>query len=172
MLKSENPDVKLVGLGLKDIVAVATDDGILVTDLKHSGQVGQVVETLRAEGAAQADTFKRCYRPWGYYETLSLGPRFQVKRIMVEPGAKLSLQSHVHRAEHWVVVTGSARVTVDDDIKLLTENQSTYIPLGATHRLENPGKLPLHLIEVQSGCYLGEDDIQRYEDIYDRVAVA
>ncbi len=170
MLKSENPDVKLVGLGLKDIIAVATDDGILVTDLNHSAQVGQVVDTLRAEGAAQADTFKRCYRPWGYYETLSLGPRFQVKRIMVEPGAKLSLQSHVHRAEHWVVVTGSARVTVDDEIKLLTENQSTYIPLGATHRLENPGKLPLHLIEVQSGCYLGEDDILRYEDIYDRIA--
>ncbi|MEL7203673.1 MAG: cupin domain-containing protein, partial [Pseudomonadota bacterium] len=119
-----------------------------------------------------ADGFKRCYRPWGYYETLSLGPRFQVKRIMVEPGAKLSLQSHVHRAEHWVVVSGSARVTVGDAIKLLSENESTYIPLGAIHRLENPGKLPLHLIEVQSGCYLGEDDIIRYEDIYDRVEAA
>ncbi|SMP00563.1 mannose-1-phosphate guanylyltransferase/mannose-6-phosphate isomerase [Shimia sagamensis] len=172
LLKSENPDVKLVGLGLKDVVAVATDDGILIADRSQSAQVGHVVETLRAEGAEQADGFKRCYRPWGYYETLSLGPRFQVKRIMVEPGAKLSLQSHVHRAEHWVVVNGSAKVTVNEDVKLLTENESTYIPLGAVHRLENPGKLPLHLIEVQSGCYLGEDDIIRYEDIYHRAEVA
>ncbi len=172
LLKSENPDVKLVGLGLKNIMAVATDDGILIADRSESANVGQVVETLRAEGATQADGFKRCYRPWGYYETLSLGPRFQVKRIMVEPGAKLSLQSHVHRAEHWVVVSGSAKVTVNDDVKLLTENESTYIPLGAVHRLENPGKLPLHLIEVQSGCYLGEDDIIRYEDIYHRAEVA
>lgn len=170
MLSSENPDKKLVGLGLKNIVAVATDDGILVADLAQSANVGQVVETLRAEGATQADGFRRCHRPWGHYETLSLGPRFQVKRIMVEPGAKLSLQSHVHRAEHWVVVSGSARVTVDHEVKLLSENESTYIPLGAVHRLENPGKLPLHLIEVQSGCYLGEDDIIRYEDIYDRLA--
>jgi mannose-1-phosphate guanylyltransferase/mannose-6-phosphate isomerase len=172
MLKSENPDMKLVGLGLKNIVAVATDDGILVTDLAHSAQVGKVVETLRIEGAKQADGFRRCYRPWGYYETLSLGPRFQVKRIMVEAGAKLSLQSHVHRAEHWVVVSGSALVTVGDEQKLLSENESTYIPLGTVHRLENPGKLPLHLIEVQSGCYLEEDDIIRYEDVYDRVEVA
>ena len=172
LLKSENPDVKLVGLGLKDIVAVATDDGILVADATHSPKVGRVVETLRAEGAGQADGFRRCHRPWGYYETLSLGPRFQVKRIMVEPGAKLSLQSHVHRAEHWVVVSGSASVTVGEKVKLLSENESTYIPLGAVHRLENPGKLPLHLIEVQSGCYLGEDDIIRYEDVYDRLEVA
>jgi len=172
MLKSENPDVKLVGLGLKDIVAVATDDGILVADASHSAKVGHVVEALRAEGAQQADCFRRCHRPWGYYETLSLGSRFQVKRIMVEPGAKLSLQSHVHRAEHWIVVSGSALVTVDHEEKLLSENESTYIPLGAVHRLENPGKLPLHLIEVQSGCYLGEDDIIRYEDVYDRVAAA
>ncbi|MCV6586052.1 MAG: mannose-1-phosphate guanylyltransferase/mannose-6-phosphate isomerase [Marinibacterium sp.] len=172
LLRSETPDVKLVGLGLTNIVAVATDDGILVADMDHSTEVGQVVETLRSEGSDQAEMFRRCHRPWGYYETLSLGPRFQVKRIMVSPGAKLSLQSHVHRAEHWVVVSGSARVTVDDRVSLLSENQSTYIPLGAVHRLENPGKLPLHLIEVQSGCYLGEDDIERYEDIYDRVAVA
>lgn len=171
-LKSENPDMKIVGLGLKDIIAVATDDGVLVTDTAHSHQVGKVVKTLRNEGAVQADGFKRCYRPWGHYETLSLGDRFQVKRIMVEPGAKLSLQSHMHRAEHWVVVQGSAIVTVGDKRKLLGENESTYIPLGAIHRLENPGKLPLHLIEVQSGCYLEEDDIVRYEDIYDRVDAA
>lgn len=169
-LRSESPDVKLVGLGLKDIVAVATDDAILVMDIAQSSDVGAVVKALRAEGTLQADGFRRCYRPWGHYETLSLGTRFQVKRIMVAPGAKLSLQSHVHRAEHWVVVQGSAKVTVDHDVKLLSENESTYIPLGAVHRLENPGKLPLHLIEVQSGCYLGEDDIIRYEDIYARIA--
>ena len=169
-LHSENPDTKLVGLGLKNIIAVATDDGILVTDTTHSAQVGRVVETLRAQAAPQADGFSRCHRPWGYYETLSLGARYQVKRIMVEPGAKLSLQSHMHRAEHWVVVSGSALVTVDDTVTLLSENESTFIPLGAVHRLENPGKLPLHLIEVQSGCYLGEDDIVRYEDVYDRIA--
>ncbi len=172
LLRSENPDIKLVGLGLKDIVAVATDDGILVADMSHSTEVGKVVDALRNEGSDQAEMFRRCHRPWGYYETLSLGPRFQVKRIMVLPGAKLSLQSHMHRAEHWVVVSGSATVTVGDRVSLLSENESTYIPLGAVHRLENPGKLPLHLIEVQSGCYLGEDDIVRYEDIYDRVAVA
>ncbi len=172
LLRSENPDIKLVGLGLKDIVAVATDDGILVADMSHSAEVGKVVDALRNEGAEQAEMFRRCHRPWGHYETLSLGPRFQVKRIMVLPGAKLSLQSHMHRAEHWVVVSGSATVTVGDRVSLLSENESTYIPLGAVHRLENPGKLPLHLIEVQSGCYLGEDDIVRYEDIYDRVAVA
>ncbi|MFY0616671.1 mannose-1-phosphate guanylyltransferase/mannose-6-phosphate isomerase [Shimia sp.] len=168
LLKSEDAGTKLVGLGLKDIIAVATQDGILVADKSRSADVGQVVDVLRTEGAPQADSFRRCFRPWGYYETLSLGPRFQVKRIMVEPGAKLSLQSHVHRAEHWVVVSGSALVTVDSDVTLLSENESTYIPLGAVHRLENPGKLPLHLIEVQSGCYLGEDDIVRYEDIYQR----
>ncbi|MEM6662334.1 MAG: cupin domain-containing protein, partial [Pseudomonadota bacterium] len=116
----------------------------------------------------QATDFPRVYRPWGWYETLALGSRFQVKQIMVKPGAQLSLQSHVHRAEHWVVVSGTARVTVDDDVRLMTENQSVYIPLGAVHRLDNPGKVDLHLIEVQSGAYLGEDDIIRYEDIYAR----
>ncbi|MGR3713386.1 MAG: mannose-1-phosphate guanylyltransferase/mannose-6-phosphate isomerase [Shimia sp.] len=169
VLKSNNPDIALVGLGLENIIAVATDDGVLVADKSRSDDVGTVVKTLRDNGADQGESFRRCHRPWGYYETLSLGSRFQVKRIMVKPGAQLSLQSHVHRAEHWVVVEGSANVTVGDTVSLLTENQSTYIPLGAIHRLENPGKLPLHLIEVQSGCYLGEDDIQRYEDIYDRV---
>lgn len=169
VLKSNNPDIAVVGLGLENIIAVATDDGVLVADASRSDDVGTVVQTLRENGSDQGDSFRRCHRPWGYYETLSLGDRFQVKRIMVKPGAQLSLQSHVHRAEHWVVVEGSANVTVGDTVTLLTENQSTYIPLGAVHRLENPGKLPLHLIEVQSGCYLGEDDIVRYEDIYDRV---
>lgn len=170
LLKSTRPDVALVGLGLENIVAVATDDGILVADASRSDQVGEVIKVLSAKGATQAEEFRRCHRPWGYYETLSLGPRFQVKRIMVKPGAKLSLQSHVHRSEHWVVVEGSALVTVGETEKLISENEGIYIPLGAVHRLENPGKLPLNLIEVQSGCYLGEDDIVRYEDVYARAS--
>ena len=128
----------------------------------------EAVELLKARAAPQATDFPRFHRPWGWYETLSLGHRFQVKRIMVHPGGTLSLQSHVHRAEHWVVVEGTARVTVGKEVRLLTENQSVYIPLGEVHRLENPGKVDLHLIEVQSGAYLREDDIVRYEDIYAR----
>lgn len=171
MLRSENPKITVVGLGLKDIVAVATEDGVLVADINHSEDIGRTVDALRAKKMTQAENFNRAHRPWGFYESLSLGTRFQVKRIVVKPGGKLSLQSHMHRAEHWVVVEGSARVTVGDEVKLLSENQSTYVPLGAVHRLENPGKLPLVLIEVQSGSYLGEDDIKRYEDIYDRESV-
>ena len=124
--------------------------------------------TALALATGAADTI--CTRPWGHYETLALGGRFQVKRIVVMPGGKLSLQSHLHRAEHWVVVEGTATVTVDDCEKMLSENQSIYIPLGAVHRLENKGKLPLTLIEVQAGAYLGEDDIIRYDDIYGRAA--
>lgn len=172
MLRSNCTDTKLVGLGLDNIAAIATDDAILVANLDHSEQVKEVVATLELQDAPQAHGFRRCHRPWGYYETLSLGERYQVKRIMVKPGAALSLQSHVHRAEHWIVVEGSAHVTVDEDVSLITENQSVYIPLGAVHRLENRGKVPLNLIEVQSGTYLGEDDIIRYEDIYDRAPVA
>lgn len=168
LLKSSNKDMALVGLGLDGIVAIATDDAVLVADASRSEDIGQAIEVLNAKSAPQAEEFPRCYRPWGFYETLSLGARFQVKRIMVKSGAKLSLQSHVHRSEHWVVVEGSALVTVGEETKLISENESTYIPLGAVHRLENPGKLPLSLIEVQSGCYLGEDDITRYEDIYAR----
>ena len=168
MLKSNCTDTKLVGLGLENIAAIATDDAILVANLDDSERVKEVVAELKIQDAPQAEGFRRCHRPWGYYETLSLGERYQVKRIMVKPGAALSLQSHVHRAEHWVVVEGSAHVTVDDDISLITENQSVYIPLGAVHRLENRGKVPLNLIEVQSGAYLGEDDIIRYEDVYAR----
>ncbi|MEM1074543.1 MAG: mannose-1-phosphate guanylyltransferase/mannose-6-phosphate isomerase [Pseudomonadota bacterium] len=168
MLKSNCNDTKLVGLGLENIAAIATDDAILVAQMDHSERVKDVVAKLRVEKAPQADGFRRCHRPWGYYETLSLGKRFQVKRIMVKPGAALSLQSHVHRAEHWVVVEGSAHVTVDEKVSLMTENQSVYIPLGAVHRLENRGKVALNLIEVQSGAYLGEDDIIRYKDVYAR----
>lgn len=169
LLRAENDHQRLVGIGLDNIVAVAMGDAVLVASLDESQRVKEVVSKLKLEKIAQAEEFPRCYRPWGWYETLSLGNRFQVKRIMVKPGAQLSLQSHVHRAEHWVVVEGSATVTVGDEEKLLTENQSVYIPLGAIHRLENPGKVDLHLIEVQSGAYLGEDDIVRYEDIYSRV---
>lgn len=168
LLRVDDPDMKLVGLGLKDIVAVATRDGVLVADMKRSQDVRDAVSALRKINARQATEFPKQYRPWGWYETIALGGRFQVKQIMVKPGAKLSLQSHVHRAEHWVVVAGTARVTVDEEVKLLTENQSVYIPLGAVHRLENPGKVELRLIEVQSGVYLGEDDIIRYEDDYAR----
>ena len=168
LLRSETPDMRLVGLGLKDILVVATRDAVLVADAGRAQDVGLAVKRLAAEGVAQAETFPRDYRPWGWYETLALSPRFQVKRIVVKPGAALSLQSHVHRSEHWVVVSGTARVTVDDDIRLVTENESVYIPLGATHRLENPGKVAMVLIEVQTGVYLGEDDIVRYQDDYAR----
>ncbi|MEM9146465.1 MAG: mannose-1-phosphate guanylyltransferase/mannose-6-phosphate isomerase [Pseudomonadota bacterium] len=168
LLRADGPDQRLVGIGLSGIVAVATGDAVLVADMDRGQEVRTAVERLRAEGAAQATEFSRCYRPWGWYESLAKGERFQVKQIMVKPEAKLSLQSHHHRAEHWVVVAGTARVTVGEEVRLLTENESVYIPLGAVHRLENPGKLDLHLIEVQSGSYLGEDDIVRYEDIYAR----
>jgi mannose-6-phosphate isomerase-like protein (cupin superfamily) len=123
---------------------------------------------LKAKKAKQAEAFARDHRPWGHYETLALADRFQVKRIVVKPGAALSLQSHFHRSEHWIVVSGTARVTVNDTVQLVTENQSVYIPLGAKHRMENPGQVPMVLIEVQTGAYLGEDDIVRYEDVYSR----
>ena len=167
-LRSEEGNLRLVGLGLKNIVAVATRDAVLVADIDRAQDVRMVVDTLRAEGIAQADTYPRFHRPWGWYEILCVSDRFQVKRIMVRPGGILSLQSHVHRSEHWVVVAGTARVTIDDAVQLVSENQSVYIPIGAVHRLENPGKVAMYLIEVQTGAYLGEDDITRYEDVYNR----
>lgn len=167
-LRSEDGNTRLVGLGLDNLVAVAMRDAVLVADKSRLQDVKLVVETLRAENVSQADDYPRFHRPWGWYETLSLGRRFQVKKIMVKPGGVLSLQSHHHRSEHWVVVEGTAEVTIGTDTQLVTENQSVYIPLGATHRMANPGKLPMYLIEVQTGGYLGEDDIVRYEDIYDR----
>ena len=168
LLRSEHPDVQVVGIGLANVVAVATRDAVLIADLDRTQDVRLAVDEMKARGIAQATEFPRCYRPWGWYETLARGPRFQVKQIMVKPGGILSLQSHFHRSEHWVVVAGSARITVNDEVRLLTENQSVYVPLGAVHRLENPGKLDLHLIEVQSGAYLDEDDITRFSDIYAR----
>lgn len=168
LLRSESPRVELVGIGLKDIVAVATTDAVLVAHKSEAQRVKDAVSALKARGATQATQFPTDHRPWGWFESLVVGNRFQVKRIHVLPGAALSLQSHHHRSEHWIVVEGTARVTVDDTVKLVTENQSVYIPLGAVHRMENPGKVPMVLIEVQTGSYLGEDDIIRYEDIYSR----
>ncbi len=144
------------------------NDAVLVADKSRSQEVKRAIDVLKVKGAAQATTFPKDHRPWGWFESLVVGPRFQVKRIVVHPGAALSLQSHFHRAEHWIVVEGTARVTIDDEVKLLTENQSVYIPLGSRHRLENPGKVPMALIEVQTGAYVGEDDIVRYEDVYAR----
>ncbi len=168
LLRSEADGLRLVGIGLQDMVAVAMPDAVLVAPRAQAQKVKDAVAALRAEGAAQADAFPVDHRPWGWFESLALGPRFQVKRIVVKPGAALSLQSHHHRAEHWVVVEGTAQVTIGEEVRLVAENQSVYIPLGARHRLENPGKLPLTLIEVQTGAYLGEDDIVRHEDVYAR----
>ena len=167
-LRSEETGLHLVGLGLDGIVAVAMRDAVLVAAIDRAQEVKGVVEHLGRAGVPQARDYPRFHRPWGWYETLCLDARFQVKRIMVRPGGILSLQSHMHRSEHWVVVAGTARVTIGDEVRLLTENQSVYIPLGAVHRMENPGKVPMFLIEVQTGSYLGEDDILRYEDVYDR----
>jgi len=167
-LHSEEDTLQLVGLGLKGVVAVALRDAVLVADKSRAQDVKMVVEELRAASVPQADDYPRFHRPWGWYETLCLGNRFQVKRIMVKPGGVLSLQSHHHRSEHWVVVEGTAEVTVGEDVKLISENESVYIPLGTVHRMANPGKLPMYLIEVQTGTYLGEDDIVRYEDVYGR----
>ena len=168
LLRSETPGLELVGIGLTDIVAVAMNDAVLVAHKSEAQRVKEAVSALKARGASQAVQLPRDYRPWGWYESLAIGGRFQVKRIVVHPGALLSLQSHHHRSEHWIVVAGTARVTVGEEVRLLTENQSIYIPLGAVHRMENPGKVPMVLIEVQTGSYLGEDDIIRYEDIYSR----
>ena len=158
----------VAAVGVSDLIIVETSDAILVTHKDRSQDVKRVVDALKAMQRDEYLVHKRVYRPWGYYEGLDSGERFQVKRLMVKPGSKLSLQMHHHRAEHWIVVSGTAKVTRGDDTLLLSENQSTYIPLGAKHRLENVGKMPLYMIEVQSGSYLGEDDIVRLEDDYKR----
>ena len=168
LLRSDTDGLELVGIGLDDIVVVAMADAVLVARKSDSQRVKEAVALLKTKDARQATQFPRDHRPWGWFESLATGGRFQVKRIVVNPGAALSLQSHFHRSEHWIVVEGTAKVTVDDTVQLVSENQSVYIPLGATHRMENPGKLPMILIEVQTGSYLGEDDIVRYEDVYAR----
>ena len=168
LLRSESENLELVGIGLANIIAVAMPDAVLVADKRRGQDVKLAVQALKNKGALQATQFPRDHRPWGHFESLAIGARFQVKRIVVNPGAALSLQSHVHRAEHWIVVEGAAKVTIGEEVKLVGENQSVYIPLGAVHRMENPGKVPMVLIEVQTGSYLGEDDIIRYEDVYAR----
>lgn len=168
LLRAEGSGQEIVGIGLDNIFAIAMPDAVLVAPMDRAQDVRKAVEALKARGASQAQTLPRDFRPWGWYESLIVGSRFQVKRIVVHPGAALSLQSHMHRSEHWIVVEGTAQVTIDDDIRLVTENQSVYIPLGSRHRMENPGKVPMVLIEVQTGSYLGEDDIIRYEDRYAR----
>jgi len=155
-------------VGLQDAVVVVTEDAVLAMHRDRAQEVTKLVARLKAAGRHEAIAHNRLYRPWGFFETLISGDRFQVKRIVVSPGGKLSLQKHFHRAEHWVVVTGSALVTRDGDSRLLCENESVYVPLGCVHRLENPGRIPLELIEVQSGAYLGDDDIIRLDDIYNR----
>ncbi|MGE8226071.1 MAG: mannose-1-phosphate guanylyltransferase/mannose-6-phosphate isomerase [Stenotrophomonas sp.] len=155
-------------VGLDDVIVVETDDAVLVGKSDRMQEVKDVVARLKADGRSEATWHRKVYRPWGAYDSIDNGERFQVKRITVKPGGTLSLQMHHHRAEHWIVVSGTAEVTRGDEVLLLAENQSTYIPLGVTHRLRNPGKLPLELIEVQSGSYLGEDDIVRFEDTYGR----
>ena len=157
-------------IGLTDVVVVDTDDAVLVAHKDRVQEVKEIVAKLKQDQRAQATWHRKVYRPWGSYDGIDSGERFQVKRIIVKPGAELSLQKHHHRAEHWVVVKGTAQVTCDDKVFLLAENESTFIPLGSKHRLENPGKQPLELIEVQSGSYLGEDDIVRFEDVYGRSA--
>lgn len=168
MLRSESANQQIVGIGLDSVIAIAMPDAVLVTHKDRAQDVKRAVELLKTKKVKQAEIFPKDYRPWGWFECLVLGNRFQVKRIFVKPGAALSLQSHRHRSEHWVVVEGTARVQINDDNKLISEGQSVYVPLGSKHRLENPGKLPMVLIEVQIGAYLGEDDIVRYEDIYSR----
>lgn len=155
-------------VGVRDLVVVETPDAVLVAHKDHTQDVKKIAERLKRETRSEAQSHRKVHRPWGCYDGIDAGDRFQVKRIIVKPGAALSLQMHHHRAEHWVVVRGTARVTRGDEVVLLSENQSTFIPLGVKHRLENPGKLPLEMIEVQSGAYLGEDDIVRFDDTYGR----
>jgi mannose-1-phosphate guanylyltransferase/mannose-6-phosphate isomerase len=163
-------DSRLIStIGINNLVIVDTKDAILVANKDDVQDIKTVVKILKDNNRAEATQHRLVYRPWGHYDSIDIGERFQVKRITVKPGAKLSVQMHHHRAEHWIVVSGSAMVTINEETKLYTENQSCYIPIGAVHALENPGKLPLELIEVQSGSYLGEDDIVRFEDKYGRV---
>jgi mannose-1-phosphate guanylyltransferase/mannose-6-phosphate isomerase len=155
-------------VGVDNLVVIETADAILVAHKDKTQDVKKIVDRLKAAGRTEGQAHRKVFRPWGSYDSIDNGARFQVKRIIVKPGAALSLQMHYHRAEHWIVVSGTAKVTKGTEILLLSENESTYIPLGTTHRLENPGRVDLEMIEVQSGSYLGEDDIVRFEDVYGR----
>jgi len=155
-------------IGVSDLVVVETADAILVAHKDKTQDVKKIVDSLKKQGRSEGSIHRKVFRPWGWYDSIDSGERFQVKRIVVKAGGTLSLQMHHHRAEHWIVVRGTAKVTRGEETLLLSENQSTFIPLGTTHRLENPGRVPLEMIEVQSGSYLGEDDIVRFEDLYGR----
>ena len=155
-------------VGMDNVVVVATGDAVLVASRDAAESVKTLVEQLKAQNRREAIEHRRVYRPWGYYQGIDVGARYQVKRIVVKEGARLSLQKHFHRAEHWVIVKGTAEVTISEEIRTIHENESVYIPIGSKHRLANPGKIPLELIEVQVGSYLGEDDIQRFDDVYGR----
>lgn len=168
LLRSESKNQCVVGIGLDNIMAIAMPDAVLVAHKARAQDVKKAVELLKTNNILQAEIFPKDHRPWGWFESLALGERFQVKRICVKPGAALSLQSHKYRSEHWIVVEGAAKVTIDDEIKLVSAGQSVHVPLGAKHRMENPGESSMVLIEVQIGAYLGEDDIIRYEDVYSR----
>ncbi len=158
----------LAAVGIQDLTVIETADAVLVAHKDKVQDVKQIVSQLKATQRSETELHSKVYRPWGYYETIDIKERFQVKRITVNPGSSLSLQMHYHRSEHWVIVQGTAKITKNDEVFVLTENQSTYIPIGTKHRLENQGRIPLEIIEVQSGSYLGEDDIVRYEDVYGR----
>jgi mannose-1-phosphate guanylyltransferase/mannose-6-phosphate isomerase len=168
LIRSEDDSIEVVGIGLKNIITVAMKDAVLVADMSKSQDVKKAVDILKEKEVSQATHFPKDHRPWGWFESLTVNDKFQVKKIYVHPGASLSLQSHKFRAEHWIVVSGIAEVTIDNDVKQVFENQSIYIPLGAIHRMKNPGKEPMILIEVQTGTYFGEDDIIRYDDVYSR----
>jgi len=165
-IRSEDKLVAVIGM--ENVIVVSTTDAVLVAAKDHSQDVKKIVDRLKSEGREEHNTHVRVYRPWGFYEGIHLGDRHQVKHISVNPGSVLSLQKHFHRAEHWVVVRGTALVTRNDEELLLTENESVYLPLGCIHRLKNPGQVPLSIVEVQTGTYLGEDDIVRLEDVYNR----
>ena len=168
LIRSEDDSIEVVGIGLKNIITIAMKDAVLVADMSKSQDVKKAVDILKEKEVSQATHFPKDHRPWGWFESLTVNDKFQVKKIYVHPGASLSLQSHKFRAEHWIVVSGIAEVTIDNDVKQVFENQSIYIPLGAIHRMKNPGKEPMILIEVQTGTYFGEDDIIRYDDVYSR----
>ena len=155
-------------LGVENLVIIDTPDALLVANKEKVQDIKAIVAKIKASGSDLHHQHRQVYRPWGIYDSIDSGERYQVKRITVKPGAKLSVQMHHHRAEHWIVIKGTAQVTRGEDVFLLSENESTYIPLGTKHRLENPGAIPLELVEVQSGAYLGEDDIVRFEDVYGR----
>jgi mannose-1-phosphate guanylyltransferase/mannose-6-phosphate isomerase len=167
LVRSED-NIMTAVVGCKDMIVIATGDAVLVASRAAAEQVKDLVEQLRQKNRKEAIEHRRMYRPWGYYQGVDAAERYQVKRIVVKPAGKLSLQKHFHRSEHWVVVKGTAEVTIGDELRTVHENESIYIPIGCLHRLANPGRIPLELIEVQVGSYLGEDDIVRVEDVYRR----